>query len=102
MPIQPDDLEPGAFVASTQCLHNYAPGTPFYITSVSLPFIAVRAVNSTTSLPFPILVDSLLYKISDSYVREFFPSPTAVDHSTLRGYSVKPEEPNDEPFTPST
>ena len=90
MPIQPDDLEPGSFVASTQPIHNYPPGTPFNITSVSLPFIAVRAVNSTTSLPFPILVDALLHKISDSYVQQFFPSPTALDHSTPRGYSVKP------------
>lgn len=98
MPIQPDDIELGSFVASTSSLHNFPPGTPLYVTAVSLPFLAVRAINSDTSPPLPITVNACLYKISDSYVQQFFPSPTTKDHITLRGYSVHPT--TDEHSTP--
>lgn len=89
MPIQPDDIVTGTFVATTRAVQGYAPGTPLYIISISLPFIAVRAISNSTSNPFPLTVDTCLYKISDEYVRTFFPPVTVSDTTSLRGYSVE-------------
>ena len=93
MPILPDDLCVGTFVASTQPVKQYDPGTPLYICCISLPFIAVKAVTPDgIDELIPLHITPNLYKLTSEYINEFLPPPTTSNLSVLRGSPVSPTQ----------
>lgn len=93
MPIQPDDLRVGDYVATNKFVNNYRPGTPLLIRAISLPFISVQPTTSESIGPTCILsASSHFYRLSPEYTASFLPfiPVSTVALAYLRGYAINP------------
>lgn len=86
--LQPDDLTPGIFIASTRYTHVH-PGTPLHVVALNLPFISVQAITPLgISPPFALPVSLPFHSLTPDYVASFFPPSATTETHLLRGREI--------------